>query len=235
MRINDFKTITIAAVLLAVPCLTFAAPPVRSPSGSPPWGKPGVFDYAKQAAVIANDLSAQAGSTGKNALDSKNAMKKWEALTEGDKRYEPDYQPPGAPNVPSKCLENKACRPCYQDAYAKVNKTRRNLEKVRAHYEYTHRLATKGKAFMQGVANLAGGAAAIGAVVEADKVDAALVDFDKVVRKKNAETLGALEKNLGEVAVCEAKFYKNDDWYDRYGYMYYQFMVAHYDYVQASN
>ena len=55
---------------------------------------------------------------------------------------------------------------------------------------------------------------------------------DGVVRRKNAELLARLQSELKGVSTCEAKYYKNDDWYDRYGYMYYQFMVAHYDYVQ---
>lgn len=231
MRIIHIKVTTAIACLLATSAVALAGPPSPLRPGSQVWDKPGVFDYAKQGAVIAGDMSTQAGTVGKGVMEAMKAMKEWEALTAADKRLEPNYQPPGAPAVPSKCLEQKACRPCYHKAYGDVNATRRNLEKVRAHYDYTYRFTTKGKAFMQGVANAAGGVAAMGAVVEVDKVDDALLEFDKVVRKKNAELLGKLEKNLREVAVCEAKFYKNDDWFDRYGYTYYQFMISQYSYA----
>ena len=56
-----------------------------------------------------------------------------------------------------------------------------------------------------------------------------------MVRRKNAELLARLQSELKGVSTCEAKYYKNDDWYDRYGYIYYQFMVAHYGYAEASN
>jgi hypothetical protein len=167
----------------------------------------------------------------KQGLDAaKDARKYYDTLTEGDKKLEADYQPPGAPSVPSRCMEDKACRPCFTEAYGSVNKTRKFLEQVRARYELTHKLTTQGKAFMQGVAGAGGGIAALGAQAEVEKVDGALANFDKIVRDKNTELLGRLEKNLREVGVCEAKYYKNDDWYERYGYMYYQFMLAHYAY-----
>jgi len=167
----------------------------------------------------------------KQDMDLTKMLDEYNNLSNTDKRLEPDYSPPGTPSVPSKCYENKACRPCYVDAYDKVNTTRKNLEKVRAHYNFTHRFTAKGIAFMQGVAAAAGGIAAMGAAAEADKVDESLKNFDQVVRNKNLELLEKLQSNLKEVAKCEAKFYKTEDWYDRYGYMYYQFMYAHYDYV----
>ena len=227
-----------AAVLTAIPLMALADPPQPLPDGSSPWGKPrstgpGAGDYAKAARDGAVEEGPKVSAAGKNVQAAYKAMKEWEALTDKDARLEPNYQPPGAPAVPSRCLENKDCRPCYEQAYGGVNRTRRNLEKVRAHYDYTHRLTTKGKAFMQGVANVAGGVAALGAQVEADKVDASLAGFDKVVRDKNVELLGKLEENLREVSMCEAKFYRNDDWYDRYGYTYYQFMLAQYGYAQS--
>ena len=167
----------------------------------------------------------------KGAKEAGKALDKYEPLNNNDKRLEPNYKPPGTPAVPSKCYENKACKPCYDDAYGKVNITRKNLEKVRARYDFTHRFTTKGIAIMQGAANAGGGISAMGVVPVIEDVEASLKNFDKVVKNKNIELLGKLETNLREVAKCEAKFYKAEDWYDRYGYMYYQFMYAHYDYV----
>ncbi|MEO6154427.1 MAG: hypothetical protein ABIP16_01710 [Thermomonas sp.] len=233
MRIIDTKTFIVAASLLGASAAALASNPLPLPGGVAPWNSPkspGVIDYAKAAGKEGKQLY----DVGKKVQAGYKELKEYEALTNDDKRMEPNYQPPNAPNVPSKCLEDKACRPCYDKAYGAVNKTRKNLEKVRAHYDFTHRFTTQGKAFMQGVANQAGGVAAAGAQVEAVKIDASVAEFDKVVQNKNAELLGNLEKNLREVSVCEAKFYKNDDWYDRFGYIYYQFMVAHYDYVQTN-
>jgi len=204
----------------------------------PSWNgnQPGLKDVGKAAFGQGKEL--QKGLEGPlktlKALDDMQKMgKDLDTLSNDDKRMEPNYKPPGTPDVPSKCLENKDCRPCYTEAYGKVNQTRKNLEKVRAKYEFTHRFASQGIAYMQAVGSAAGGPAAMGAQVEANKVNGALSGFDEVVKNKNTKLLGKLESNLREVSVCEAKYYKNDDWYDRYGYMYYQFMVAHYDYIKT--
>lgn len=182
---------------------------------------------------LAKGAKAGAAKAGQVKGLAESAMKFAKTLNSTDDRLDPKYEPPGAPGVPSKCMENKACRPCYTEAYEHVNKTRVSLEQVRAHYEYTHRFSADGIALMQGVAATAGGPAGIGAAVETQKVNGALSEFDGVVRAKNAELLARLQGNLKEVNACEAKYYKNDDWYDRYGYMYYQFMAAHYGYADA--
>lgn len=231
-RVSVFAAITIAALLSSAPA---AAAPVTKlmPGSAKSWGLPSLKDAKTYANVVAEGVGAAAKGA-KTGYDLGESAHKFDTLTANDKRLEPDYQPQGAPAVPSKCMENKACRPCYTQAYDHVNATRRNLEKVRAHYDYTHRFTTQGKAFMQGVAGAAGNAAAIGAMVEAQKIDESVDAFDAVVRSKNAELLAKLQQNLREVSACEAKFYKNEDWYDRYGYMYYQFMSAHYDYAQKN-
>lgn len=168
---------------------------------------------------------------GKAADMASKAMDFQKTLNSSDDRLKPDYSPPGAPSVPSKCMENAECRPCYTEAYAKVNKTRKALEKVRAHYDFTHKFSTEGIALMTSVAATAGGPAGIGAAVESRKVTAAVSDFDTVVRNKNVELLTRLQGELMEVNTCEAKYYGNTDWYDRFGYMYFQFMSAHYGYA----
>lgn len=178
-------------------------------------------------------VKAGLDKAGKAAALGKAAIEFEDALNATDERLSPKYSPPGSPDVPSKCMENKDCRPCFTDAYAKLNKTRGALEKVRAHYDFTHRVTTSGIALMQGVAATAGGPAGIGAAVETQKVNASLKDFDGVVKRKNAELLSRLQEELKGINTCEAKFYKNDDWYDRFGYMYYQFMAAHYGYANG--
>lgn len=159
------------------------------------------------------------------------AMEFQKSLNASDDRLKPNYTPEGSPSVPSKCMENADCRPCYADAYGKINKTRTALEKVRAHYDYTHKFSADGIAFMTGVAATAGGPAAMGAAVESRKVNDAVKAFDTSVRKKNAELLARLKGELMGVNTCESKYYGNTDWYDRFGYMYFQFMSAHYGYA----
>jgi hypothetical protein len=149
-------------------------------------------------------------------------------LTKVDAAMQPNYTPPGMPQMPSKCAEDKACRPCFDDANANLDIRRRNLEKVRGIYTYTHRFAQDGKDLMNGVGGMAGGAPAVEAAVQSRSVDQSLDAFDETVRAKNAELLGKLQDDLHELAACEAKYYGNDEWYARYGELYYQFMQARY-------
>ena len=149
-------------------------------------------------------------------------------LTKVDAAMQPNYTPPGMPQMPSKCAENASCRPCFDTANANLDTRRRNLEKVRGIYTYTHRFAQDGKDLMNGVAGLAGGAPAVEAAVQSRSVDQSLDAFDDTVRAKNAELLGKLQDDLHELAACEAKYYGNDEWYARYGELYYQFMQARY-------
>ena len=39
--------------------------------------------------------------------------------------------------------------------------------------------------------------------------------------------LAVLRQALQEVSDCEARFYRNPDWYTRFGFMYFEFMQAH--------
>ena len=239
MKIIHMSFITLVAVSCIMPtsALGYAEAKLQL-ALQPSWNnnQPGLKDIGKAAMGQGMELQGKLEGPLKTlkALDEMQKMgKNLETLSNDDKRMEPDYKPPGTPDVPSKCLENKACRPCYTEAYGKVNTTRKNLEKVRAKYEFTHRFTAQGIAYMQAAGNAGGGIAAMGAQDQVSKVNESLTGFDEVVRNKNTELLGKLEGNLREVSVCEAKYYKNNDWYDRYGYMYYQFMVAHYDYVKT--
>lgn len=239
MKIVHVGIILFGTIFLAVPAPVFAYGAAKLQLAlTPSWNdnKPGLKDVGKAAMAQGKEVQSQLEGplkTIKAINDLQKMQNKLDTLTNDDKRMEPDYKPAGTPDVPSKCLENKACRPCYTEAYGKVNATRKNLEKVRAKYEFTHRFSAQGIAYMQAAGNAGGGIAAMGAQAEVTKVNESLTGFDEVVRRKNTELLGKLEGNLREVSVCEAKYYKNDDWYDRYGYMYYQFMVAHYDYVKT--
>lgn len=200
-------------------------PNVPSTQGKPSEGS------GEDVGAAVKGATAGLDQVGKVADLASKAMDFQKTLNSSDDRLKPNYTPEGSPSVPSKCMENAECRPCYTNAYAKVNKTRKALEKVRAHYEFTHKFSTEGIALMTGVAATAGGPASIGAAVESRKVNAEVAAFDTVVRDKNAELLARLKGELMEVNTCEATYYGNNDWYDRFGYMYFQFMSAHYGYA----
>lgn len=175
-----------------------------------------------------NGTSGGSNNNGNSNDNGSNNSDAYPPLTKVDAAMQPNYTPPGMPQMPSKCAENASCRPCFDTANGNLDTRRRNLEKVRGIYTYTHRFAQEGKDLMNGVGGLAGGAPAVEAAVQSRSVDQSLDAFDDTVRAKNAELLGKLQEDLHELAACEAKYYGNDEWYARYGELYYQFMQARY-------
>lgn len=177
-----------------------------------------------QVADAADGLPAQSGAAGL----AQQALAHYKTLSDKDKGLDPDYKSPGAPDVPSQCMEDAQCRPCYTQAQATVDRARVDLEKVRSISEFTHKLVVQGEGLMNGVGSMSGGPAAIQASVETFKTEASLKDFDEKVKAKNQQLLENVQKGLQAIGACEAQFYKTDDWYNRYGFMYYQFILARY-------
>jgi len=81
---------------------------------------------------------------------------------------------------------------------------------------------------MQSMGTLAGNGAGLAAQVQVQRVDASLADFDATAVAKRDQLTSALREGLQMLSECEAKYYHNDDWYNRYGFMYYQFILANY-------
>src|SRR3546814_1071411 len=92
-----------------------------------------LWQKATQTATGTATGAEKGAASSKGAVDlAREALASYKELSESDKTYAPNYTPPGAPSVPSKCMENADCVPCYEKAYAGLNKSRTNLEKVRA-------------------------------------------------------------------------------------------------------
>ncbi len=203
-------------------------------NGASEWGGPNRKksdgNTAKNSGQGSGSNSGDDGANGETAWGGHGSQynKDFPPLTATDEKMMPDPNPPGMPSMPSKCAENSDCKPCYAEANAALNKQRMNLEKVRAIYDYTHRFTSEGLDFMNGAAAAGGGIAQMGAAAETKKVNGALDEFDATVRSKNKELLGELQKGLQKMAVCEADYFDNDDWYMRYGEVYFQFMQARY-------
>ncbi|TJY59862.1 hypothetical protein E4T66_11815 [Sinimarinibacterium sp. CAU 1509] len=243
---NRFLAISLLLLTANALAAPTGSPPLFVPAMLPPWkpfqddnpqlraevqkaGADGELAANRKAdAELTERLKDAKGVASKSPGAAAAAYSYYTALTSTDKRMNPDFQPPGAPQVPSKCMEDATCRPCFEQAQQNLNTSRKNLEKVRGIYDYTHRFAKNGQGFLSSIGSMAGAPVALQASIENQKVDGALSDFDSQVRRKNEELLAKLQGNLQEIASCEAKFYKNDDWYNRYGFIYYQFMLARY-------
>ena len=148
-------------------------------------------------------------------------------LDPADGGNQPDYNPPGMPEVPVSCGENNDCWNCYKQANERIEKLRINFEKLQLLYKETDEFTKAAVAFGDGAAG-ATGLAALEWNAQRGKIKKSFKAFEAAYRKKYAELLGKLKAALQEVAKCEQKYFGEKDWYARYGYMFQSFVAMHY-------
>jgi len=147
-------------------------------------------------------------------------------LDPDDARFDPDYSPPGMPEVPISC-ESAECEQCYAKAQHNVNFVRVQFEKLRAIYDATHTYAKNAMAFGDDVSSIHG---VMGLAWQTQKkgIQDSLNHFDQTYDSKYRDLLGSLERSLKAIGECEATHFDTPDWYNRFGFIYYQFMEARY-------
>lgn len=143
--------------------------------------------------------------------------------------------PPGMPDVPSFCpddeqiaiqLDAQNCAGCFTEAREKFNSVRYNLEQLRIIYKCTKDFSKKAIAFGD---NTSGVHAVTGLTWQAEKakIEGSVKRLEEAYDKKYAELLEKLQESMIALAVCEEQF-GTPDWYDRYGYMFYEFVKEKY-------
>lgn len=226
---------TAAALLMAaVPIIGVS--PAPTPTSDAGW----LVDAAKAAAGAGK--AAAPGGTGKafgwmqDALGkgkaAAEALGAYDALTSGDKSLDPNYRPSGSPSVPSHCTapdgkSSEGCNDCYAAAYRKLTAVRTAFEKLRRVGTTTRAFTAKSIAFGDSVSGVHG-VAGLGWQPERTKIENSLKSFEVAYDSKHTELSGLLETALKDIGQCEAKHFGVADWYDRYGFMYYTFMVDRY-------
>lgn len=143
--------------------------------------------------------------------------------------------PPGMPEIPSFCpddeqlaiqLDAQNCAGCFREGRENFNKVRYNLEQLRIIYKCTKDFSDKAIAFGD---NASGVHAVTGLTWQAEraKIEGAVKNLKAAYDKKYLELLEKLQESMIQLAICEEQF-GTPDWYDRYGYMYYEFVKEKY-------
>lgn len=148
-------------------------------------------------------------------------------LNPDDERFDPDYSPPGMPDVPISCGENAECQSCYARAQHNVNFVRVQFEKLRAIHDWTRSFTDAAIAFGDDVSGIHG---AMGLAWHAERrgIQKSFESFGKTYDTKYEQLLGSLKRSLDQMAECEATHFDTPDWYSRFGFIYYQFMASRY-------
>jgi hypothetical protein len=149
-------------------------------------------------------------------------------LSPDDDKYEPDYKLPGTPELPSLCKDSPKCEACFKQPYADLQNTRFRFEKLRRLNKVTKDMLRDAVSFGDAAASAAGGLAPLAWNSEKAKIRVSEENFNKTYDAKYAELLGTLKDNLFGIAACEEQIFGNQSWYDRFGFMYQQFMAVAY-------
>lgn len=133
--------------------------------------------------------------------------------------------PPGMPRVPSFC-ETDDCATCFVNARETFNQNRYSFERLKVIYECTKTFTDRAIAFGDNVSGVHG-VSGLAWHSERKKIEQSVKDLQKAYDDKYVELLAKQQRALIDLNNCEAQ-HGIPDWYDRFGYMYYEFTAMHY-------
>lgn len=133
--------------------------------------------------------------------------------------------PPGMPRVPSFCTTDE-CGTCFSSARAEFNETRYTFERLKTIYTCTKTFTDRAIAFGDNVSGVHG-VSGLAWQSEKRKIEKSVKNLQKTYDKKYLELLDKMKQSLMELNQCEAS-HGIPDWYDRFGYMYYEFTAMNY-------
>jgi hypothetical protein len=133
--------------------------------------------------------------------------------------------PPGMPSVPSFC-ETSDCERCFVDARNVLNTNRYNLEKLKTIYDCTKNYIDLAIAFGNSFSSLPGGGGMAWGF-ERIKLEKSLNKLRGTYDNKYQELMEIQQQLLMDLNECENQ-HGIIDWYDRFGYMIYEFNAMYY-------
>ena len=195
-----------------------------------------------------NEMEASTESDdgmGNNPLDDlENVQEKFDKFKETLEKYrdyEEKYQNltecmktgpiPGEPRIPSFCTTpvsntdwetDKSCAGCFREARQNFNETRYLFTQLATIYRCTKNFSEAAIAFGDNVSGYHG-VSGMAWQTERANIEKSVIELQKAYDNKYNELVKSLHDNLIKLSICEAR-YGVEDWYDRFGYVYFEFM-----------
>lgn len=190
---------------------------------------------ARAAATARNRGAIDQGigllNQGMNAMDMLRDFgeSQFGPLVPDDIEFDPDFNPPGAPQIPVHCEVSGGvdCQMCYDGAYRKLNFVRHYLEVLRGIYGATRNYTNNAIAFGDSMAGLHGGFG-IAWPPQRKEIQDAFEKMGDTYDEKYEGYMRELLEGLQELSNCEKQYFGEDDWYSRYGFIYYTYMQDRY-------
>ena len=119
------------------------------------------------------------------------------------------------------------CEQCgFESALNDMQTTRYNLEKLRRIYASTKSFVGHSLAIGDSMAGSAG--VRLAWVDQRLKIEQSFKGMQSAYDNKYAQLMAHLKQELQTIAKCEEQVYGEKDWYQRYGFMYHEFMSGRY-------
>ncbi len=178
-----------------------------------------------------NDFAGGVEDGVNTGMDVRDQLDSFLNFSPEDAGLEPDLDPAGQPQIPTHCgiaegLEGE-CQACYETAYRDLNHVRRTFERLRAIHSATENYTENMIAF----GNTAAGAMGVGGMpwhYEKVEIEKSFESFKRTYNETYRGLLGTLERSLKAIADCEVQYYGENNWYSRFGFIYYNFMADRY-------
>lgn len=138
----------------------------------------------------------------------------------------PDFNASSGAMMNSTCASNAACSECYERAVGELNFIRRQLGRLSCIYSNTKNFNESALAFGD---NMSGIHAVTGIAWQNERggIIAEFNHFKQTYDKKYVDMMGALQRALQGIGTCEQQ-YGLPDWYQRFGFIYFEFMKDKY-------
>lgn len=159
---------------------------------------------------------------------SRELYDNWNALDSAEAECGAAYNDSAAPTVPSSCAENSACEECYADAVRRIDFNRFYIERARCITAAHVKMAKSATAFGDSTSGIHGVAGLSWQLQGKPQIEQAVKDLKNTYTRKAGEYLSGLESSLKKLGQCEAEHFGERDWYQRYGWVYLNFMKSKY-------
>ena len=155
-------------------------------------------------------------------------LRNWQALDDETAECGAAYTDSSAPTIPSMCADKPDCEACYAEATRKIDFNRFYIERARCITVTNVKMANSAMAFGDSTSGIHGVAGLSWQLQGKPQIKEAVESLQKTYVNKAGQYLSNLDEALHDLGKCEAKYYSEDDWYQRYGWIYLNFMKSKY-------
>ncbi len=160
--------------------------------------------------------------------DANELLRNVESLDSEEAACGSAYTDSSGPTVPSQCAESEQCADCYEEAVRKIDFNRYYIERARCITAANVKMANSAVAFGDSASGIHAVAGLSWQLQGKPQIEEAVRKLKHTYTGKAGQYLGNLQGALQELGQCEAKYYGEEDWYQRYGWIYHNFMKAKY-------